>query len=793
MKIKRILLWVLLCTFLLSACTGNSNPTDETSSSADTTGEQETTDEPIVKEDPSMISYWSFDEIGENGLVADDSERKNGTAINCEVAKDGVKGTSLLFQPSLGAQVSFGNSISNALSQTGAMTLSFWYYPMTSMLQESTLFQLTMEDGEAGVRISVRGSTYTVGVRTNDKVREQTKTYICNGWGEWYHLTLVVDYQSGEVRFYRNGSEVAAAEGEKINFRHTNYDPGTPAYDDVLGGVGVDHFGARFFSGKIDEVYLFSKAASAKEIAALYSENRNAETPAAQESLLYAKLGIFTSTGNVVLHKDSNVVLSGGDRRFVVPGNAVHKLVFQNDTYYAPLAFYTVYFNKSFNASDLAGKNVIAKNGTKYLSVSDFSAMTGTGLKITDQGTVILGKKATSVESAVLAFIERYFAGDLLLLPVPDDDFYNSRAEVQESDLSKGISLGSPSLVKLPNGNLLASYDFNGSKYKPVSNGTNDSAVNLSTDGGKTWKKIATVPRLMWASLFTVGDTVYLVGRDTASGKLAIVKSADFGYTWTAAKDGQIDKGVTQSHRAPTPVVVHNGRVYIACEDSANAAGELSGVPTKRAYMISAPVDADLTKAASWTKSNSMEFDNAWVDPDLYYGGSYTGFGAYEGNAVAGPDGSMYIILRMDSDPTTGLACVLKLSADNKTLTFERIINLPVGKEKFAIRYDETSGKYIAIGNAKDTGSFPTQRNIVAMYYSDDLIDWTFGATLISDNSLIMPELSAQNYGYQYPDFLIDGNNILLLVREASGTTTYFHDANFITYYTVNDFRRFIK
>ncbi len=794
---KRVFVLLLMLSVLLTACRdsengGSSDTETATVGFEETTGSEGTT-ETTVTEDPSMISHWSFDEIGENDLVSDASDRKPATAINCEVAEDGIKGSSLLFQPSHASQVSFGNSISNALKQTGAVTLSFWYYPMTSMLQESTLFQLSMEDGDAGVRISVRGSTFTVGVRTNAKVREQVKTYTCGGWGEWYHLTLVVDYQNAEVRFYRNGAEVTAAEGNKMNFYHKSYDPGTPKYDDVIGGVGFDHFEARFFSGKIDEVYLFSKAASANEIAALYNDGKSVDTLSAQESLLYAKLGIYTSTGNTVLHRDSNVVLSGADRCYLVPGDASHKVIFEGGHDYAPLAFYEAYCGKTFTDAELSGKQVIERNGVKYLSVSDYSELSGTNVKITDQGTIIVGKKANSVESALLQFIERYYAGELSLLPLPEEDVYSSRTEVAFSNLATGVSLGSPSMVRLSDGRLLASYDYNGDKYKPIDEGTNDSAVAISNDNGKTWTQIATIPRMLWGTLFTLEDTVYLIGRDTASAKVAIVKSTDFGRTWTAAKDGQIDRTVTQAHHAPTPAVIHNGRIYIAFEDSADANGTLSGVPTKRAYMMSAPVDSDLLLSSSWTKSDYMPFDESWVDPELYYGGSYTGFGFYEGNAVAGPDGSIYLISRMDADPTTGLACVLKLGSDNKTLTFERIINLPVGKDKFVIRYDAVSGNYIAIGNVKQGGSFPTQRNILAMYYSPDLVEWTYGATLISDNTLTMPEVSAMNYGYQYPDFLINGDDILMVVREASGSTTYFHDANYITFYTVNDFRRFIN
>ena len=75
------------------------------------------------------------------------------------------------------------------------------------------------------------------------------------------------------------------------------------------------------------------------------------------------------------------------------------------------------------------------------------------------------------------------------------------------------------------------------------------------------------------------------------------------------------------------------------------------------------------------------------------------------------------------------------------------------------------------------------------MYCSEDMIHWEYVVTLLSDNTLTMVEESVQNYGFQYPDFIFDGDDILLLVREASGNTTYWHDANYISFFTVEGFR----
>ena len=50
-----------------------------------------------------------------------------------------------------------------------------------------------------------------------------------------------------------------------------------------------------------------------------------------------------------------------------------------------------------------------------------------------------------------------------------------------------------------------------------------------------------------------------------------------------------------------------------------------------------------------------------------------------------------------------------------------------------------------------------------------------------------------QNYGYQYPDFLIVGDDLLLVVREASGNTVYYHNANYISCFVIDDFRSLLS
>ena len=741
---------------------------------------------------PGIQWCWNFDSIDESGNLSEASGAATAAARSCSVADNAISGKSLLLMPSKGSSVRFGTALTDLFRQHGSISIALWYYRIAPG-QKSVLLNLRMEDGKSGFRIDLEDSTITVSVRSDCDDIVHSKTFDCtSAWGIWQHLAVSVDCRNGMVRLWWNGAEKKPHRGDStVDFHSAGYRPGTVTSEDYLGGDADAHFEQTGFSGYLDELYVFFGAIDQADLKGIYQSGAGSNSLSALEKGMMNMLRTLTKSGSVVAACGKNTVLRDGKRVFLVPGDSSVLVKAENGEYDVPVSFFEMHLGAKPTEAQQQAVGVYRKDGTVYCSARRMCEVLNISYRGTDSGILLFGENTDAFSQELLSFLRSYFFEGGYPFPETEEDFSSTRRTVAYSNYNKTkISLGSPSVARFSNGVWIVSYDYNGTNYHPVSTGTNDSGIAISADNGKTWNEVAIVPRMMWSTLFVLEDTAYLVGRDTGTGKLAIVKSTDYGKSWTSAKDGMIDSTVGSLHHAPTPAVISNGRIYLAFEDSCNDFGEAKWTYTKRAYVMSASMDADLLDAKSWKKSNYVSFDAGWMDPDAYYTKQ---MGFLEGNAVAGRDGTVRVFLRVESDPTYGKVCVLKLSPDNSTLSFERIGNLPVGKDKFVIRYDEQSGHYIAIGNIKTTELCPTQRNVVAMYYSEDLDTWTYGATLLVDNSLLCLEESMRNHGMQYPDFLFDGEDLCMVLREASDEATYYHNANYITWYRIKCFRNYLS
>jgi hypothetical protein len=367
--------------------------------------------------------------------------------------------------------------------------------------------------------------------------------------------------------------------------------------------------------------------------------------------------------------------------------------------------------------------------------------------------------------------------------------------------------LGSPSIAVLPDGTYVVKCD----EYGPAATGRL-TRVYRSDNRGSSWERISTIDGSFWSNLFVHQGALYLMGTTAghSRGQAMIRRSLDGGRSWTEPLDENSGLLVNDLsyHTAPTPLVIHQGRVWRAMEDEKGPGGWGTRF---RALMMSAPIDADLLQAANWTLSERLGYNPEWLD------GRFRAW--LEGNAVVDPEGNLVNILRVDYRPDGGKAAIIRYSPDGMQATFDPerdFIDFPGAVKKFVIRHDAASGLYWALSNpvlpkhqshiteaarefirrregvstsseGADAFSNPERtRNTLALLSSPDLRQWT-----IREIVLYHPEVN--RHGFQYPDFLIEGDDLLIVSRTAYdddfGGADNQHNANFFTFHRLTDFR----
>ena len=378
--------------------------------------------------------------------------------------------------------------------------------------------------------------------------------------------------------------------------------------------------------------------------------------------------------------------------------------------------------------------------------------------------------------------------------------------------------LGSPSILRLPDGALLASHDYFGLAGCPKNHEAEESLTSIyrSEDGGASWVNITHIMNCYWSSLFWHGGAAYILGTSQQYGSIVIRRSDDGGFTWTHPADagsgllfrGGVYHDPPNYHCAPVPVLRHAGRLYRAFEDC-----DPPGWGNFQACVISAPVDADLLDASNWTMSNKLAFDQTWI-PREWDAERANPAGWREGNVVAAPDGKLWNILTFEGGATLDeKAPRLRIEDEGKRLSFDPesdYIDFPGAKAKFVIRRDPVTGKYLALVNRlanKDileqlAGDLASQRyrarhpmrqrNVLSLTVSDDLRNWRAAKDLLLDDTGLQPEASMLLTGFQYVDWQFDGAGLIYVVRTAYRGARNFHDSNQMIFRTLADFRRYV-
>ena len=330
-----------------------------------------------------------------------------------------------------------------------------------------------------------------------------------------------------------------------------------------------------------------------------------------------------------------------------------------------------------------------------------------------------------------------------------------------------GRFLCSPSLIRLENGDLLASMDVYAGGAPQ-----NLTLIFISHDDGETWSHHTELFPCFWGKMFIVGGKLYMLACSTEYGDVLIGRSDDGGKTWTnptvLLRGGCHAKEVGW-HRAPMPVLIKDGRIMTDVQ---------YGAWSEKVFcdaVLSAPVDSDLLDPENWLCTELFDARGHISPlPEKIWGG-------IEGNVIETPDGRVVDLLRF-ADKTA-----LVLNYDPKEPeaepTLDKVIDFPATASKFNVVFDGATKKYYAIVSyALDEPK--TRRNLLSLIRSADLEKWELCRHLIDRR-----EDDPKAVGFQYVDFLIEGEDVLFLCRTAVNGADSFHNSNFTTFHRIKNFR----
>lgn len=460
---------------------------------------------------------------------------------------------------------------------------------------------------------------------------------------------------------------------------------------------------------------------------------------------------------------------------------------------YIPTAFANLYFGTNYETD---GYKVVELNALVEKTGATLEYDENTGLVIltpanvasfSEDGVVSGGYNNATYRQRMLQFFQEPE------FPMPNNNTEQSRVVIDAPqdyfpensyDYSQMVYTVcySPSIltVKETDGSnvFYASYELstirNGDELSTVT------VIRVSRDDGATWQEIAKIHSLRWAELFGVGDAVYVVGSNLQQNYLQLNR---------LESDGTVtSKMIYERHSGIMQTLIADGILY---------------VPTDFG-MLSISTDADLMEPSNWTVTNDP---NELVSREWFIdltgknlGNAAIGEGncdLMEPNAVKGQDGEIYVMYRIECQPNANYAVLFKLSDDRSTLELladgQSLIDFPTTISRFTIKYDAETKLYVCVSNLYTVVGCERARNVVGLSVSSDLRNWKTVDTLLIEREMMNAEASCWAHAYQYPDFDFDGDDLVLVIREATGYTNNFHDGKYCTFYRVSDFREMIS
>lgn len=346
----------------------------------------------------------------------------------------------------------------------------------------------------------------------------------------------------------------------------------------------------------------------------------------------------------------------------------------------------------------------------------------------------------------------------------PDDEAYGF----------SGRYLCSPSLVKHPDGFLLASMDVYAGNAPQ-----NLTLIFRSDDNGETWSYVSELMPSFLGKMFIHKGELYMLSCSTEYGDLLIGKSADGGKTFSAPVAllrGSNGKGGNCGvHKNPQNVMIYNNRIYETLEWGSWENGEYGHA----AMVMSCDVNDDLLIPENWSFTEPLKFD--YFTPELEE--LRKPVMTIEGTLTCSPDGELVNVMRFGKRNN---AIIYKVDKNDyeAPLEFKGLMRFEANFSKFMIKYDGVSRKYYSVATRLYEGSADNARNLISLMSSSDLESWEVVCDLMDYRGC-----DPDKFGFQYVDFMFDGNDIIYLCRTAMNNPHNYHDSNYSTFHTIKNFR----
>ena len=346
----------------------------------------------------------------------------------------------------------------------------------------------------------------------------------------------------------------------------------------------------------------------------------------------------------------------------------------------------------------------------------------------------------------------------------PDDEVY----------LFSGRYLCSPSLVRHPDGFLLASMDVFGH-----GDPQNLTLIFRSDDNGDTWHYVSELMPCFWGKLFIHRGELYMLSCSTEYGDLLIGKSTDGGKTFdapvTLLRGSNGKNGNVGVHKNPQNILRYKGRLYTTLEWGSWANKDFCHA----AMVMSFDENADLLDPKNWHFSEPVKFAHFSAEIEDLPLCTMT----IEGTLAVAPDGRLLNVMRFGKYQK---ALVYEVNTENPDapLQYSHLADFPANFSKFMIKFDPLSGYYYSVATMAYDPCNTSTRNLLSLLCSRDLKFWDVVCDLLDYR-----HEDAGKVGFQYVDFEIEGNDILYLCRTAMNQANSFHDSNFSTFHRIPDFR----